>query len=149
MGDKCPSTRAANVDQLEAAYTEWKAARCCVPELLYALFFRLYTLFFLADQNCCCCKFVLRTAESVLIYVQRFCALHQAKGTSGKLLKRHNCSFFGLLLQLYHYYFNYFSNYSHYCKSKFCNLGWNSFQKAGNSHHPSRGIVARSSQQQL
>ncbi len=63
MGDKCPCTRPANVDQLEAAYSEWISAWCCVPELLYALFFLLHTLIFLADQNCCCCEYVLRTAD--------------------------------------------------------------------------------------
>ena len=54
------------------------------------------------------------TSYALQIYVYRFCVLHQAKGTSGKLplpSEAPKLLCFGLLLSLYHYYFNYFLNY--------------------------------------
>jgi hypothetical protein len=54
----------AHLHRLEgAAQTEWKAAWWSVPVLLYALFFLLYALFVLADQDCGRCKYVLGTAN--------------------------------------------------------------------------------------
>jgi hypothetical protein len=52
----------AHLHRLEGAQTEWKAAWWSVPVLLYALFFLLYALFVLADQDCGRCKYVLGTA---------------------------------------------------------------------------------------
>ncbi len=63
MTDKCPWAMPAQLHRLEGAYREEKAAWCSVPGLLYALLLLLCTLFFLADQDCGCCKYVLRTAD--------------------------------------------------------------------------------------
>jgi hypothetical protein len=52
----------AHLHRLEGAQTEWKAAWWSVPVLLYALFFLLYALFVVAEQDCGFCKCVLRTA---------------------------------------------------------------------------------------
>ena len=52
----------AHLHRLEGAQTEWKAAWWSVPVLLYALFFLLYALFVLAEQDCGPYKYVLRNA---------------------------------------------------------------------------------------
>ncbi len=53
----------AQLQRLEGAHREWKAAGCSVRGLLYALFLLLCTLFLLADQDSSCCNYVLRTAD--------------------------------------------------------------------------------------
>ena len=52
----------AHLHRLEGAQTEWKTAWWSVPVPLYALFFLLCALFYLAEQDCCPCKYVLCTA---------------------------------------------------------------------------------------
>jgi hypothetical protein len=63
MTVKCRWTMPAQLHRLEGAYREGKAAWCSVPGLLYTLFLLLCTLFFLAVQDCGCCKYALRTAD--------------------------------------------------------------------------------------
>ena len=52
----------AHLHRLEGAQTEWKAAWWSVLVPCYTLFFLLYALFVLAEQDCGPCNYVLRTA---------------------------------------------------------------------------------------
>ena len=89
------------------------------------------------------------------IYVKRFCVLHQGSVTKLRehqvsfhsSQKRPNCSVFALLLQLSLYYFNNFSNYCHYCKSKFAIWAGIPCKKQADCiiHHGGSLLVAASS----
>jgi hypothetical protein len=123
MTDKCPWRRPVHLHQLEDAHTEWKAAWWSSPELLYALFVLLYTLFFLADQNCCCCKYVLRTVDlcTTIMFVTQ--SLGNIREAAIAVQSSQTALFLYYYFSLYHYYFNYFCNYSHYCKTIFFRFG--------------------------
>ncbi len=91
MSDKCTWRRPGHMDQLEAAHTEWKAAWWSVPELSYALFFRLYTLLFLADQICGCCRY--GTAD-LFTTIRCYTKLREHQVSFHCSPKRPNCSVF-------------------------------------------------------
>ena len=90
----------AQLYRLEHVHNELKAAGCCAPGLIYALFVLLCTLFFLADQDCRRCKYVLRTAyvcTPILCVTIRLWNIRDAATAVGRRRKCQNCSAFLLL----------------------------------------------------
>ena len=63
MAQKCLWRMPAQLHRLEGTHAERKAAWGSLPVLLYALFFILYALFVLAEQDRGPCKYVLNTAS--------------------------------------------------------------------------------------
>ncbi len=97
MTQKCLWRMPAQLHRLEGTHTEWKAAWGCVPVILYALFFLLYALFVLADQDCGRCKCVLGTAFPC---TQLLCFFNEAvehQGSCQCCLQCPNCSAYMLL----------------------------------------------------
>ena len=149
MTHKGRRTIPAQLQGLEGAHTEWKAAWGSAPVLLYALFFLLYALFVLAEQDCCHFKCVLGTAflcTPILCVTTSFWNIGEA---ANAVWSAQTFLLIFYYFALYHYssYCNYFFNYIHYSKTKSRCLGWNSLQMIGKLHHPSRGIVVCSIQQ--
>ena len=129
----------AQLHRLEGAHTEWKAAWESVPALLYALFFLLYTLFVLADQDCGRCKCVLGTAFLCIPILCVTTSLWNIREAANAVWSAQTVLLICYYFALCHYYCNYSFNYTHYSKTKSRFWGWNSLQITGQSHHPSRG----------
>ncbi len=109
----------AQLHRLEGAHKELKAAGCCVPGLEYALFVLLCTLFFLADQDCSRCKYVLCTANLCTLILCVTMSLWNIREAATAVGSAKTVLLLWYFCALYHYYCNYFFNYMHYIKSLF------------------------------
>jgi hypothetical protein len=136
----------AHLHRLEGAQTEWKAAWWSVPVLLYALFFLLYALFVLADQDCGRCKYVLRTANLCTTFLCFTPSLVNSREAANSVWSAQTALIFYDYITLYHYYITLYHCYSNYfliiaiitnkiiialLQNKNDDLGWNSLQKSG------------------
>ena len=148
MTDKCQWRRLNQLDLPQGTHTAGTAVWCSVLGLLYALFLLLCTLFFLADQDCSCCKDVLHTADLCILILCVTTSLVNIREAAIAVWSAKTVPLLCYYFALYHYYCNYIYNYLHYYKTQSRNWGWNSMQITGQLHHSSRGNVVRSIQQQ-
>ena len=140
---------AAHLHRLEAAHwqTEWKAAWWSVPVQLNALFFLLYALFVLAEQDCGPCNYVLCTAFLCTPILCVTTSLWNIREAAIAVESAQTVTIIRYYFALCHYYCDYFFDYTHYSTTKSRILSWNSLHRTGQSHHPWRKNSVRSIQQ--
>lgn len=140
---KWPWRLELDFNQQEGAQQEWKAAGVSGPVQLYTLFLPLYSLLQMSDQDCCCSKNVLRTADmraTIQGVTSSWGSTRQAVFVARRAETVLCADYY---LSLWHYYFTYFINYHHYYKTRSCDSAWNSLKKQGHRHPPSHGISVR------
>jgi hypothetical protein len=108
---------------MEGAQTEWKAARCSVPALLYALSVLLYALFGLAEQECGLCRYVLRTALSCIPIWSVTTSLWNIEEADVAVESAQTVTIIRDYFTLFHDYCDYFVDYTNYSITKKSHLG--------------------------
>jgi hypothetical protein len=105
---------------------------------IICIYFSIIRIFFLAEQDCGLCKYVLRTVflcTPILSVTTSFWNIGEAAiAVESARTVTIICYYFAL----FHDYCDCFFNYTHYSTTKRRIRGWNSLQSTGQSHHPSR-----------
>ena len=96
---------------LKGVQTKWKAAWWSVLVLLYELFFRLYALFVLAEQECGLFRYVLRTALLCTPILSVTTSLRNI-GEAAVAVES------AQTVTIIRYYCDYFFDYTHYFTTK-------------------------------
>jgi hypothetical protein len=128
-------------NQQVGAQLSWEAARVRCPVLLYTLFVPLYSLWQRSDQDCCCSKKVLRTADmqvAIRGVISSWGSTKQAVVDAGRVETEQFCDYG---LSLWHYYFTYYIHYRHYYKIRICDSAWHSLKNEVKGIHHHTGLV--------
>ena len=94
----------------------------------------------MSDQDCGSSKNVLRTADmqaTISSVTSSWGSTKEAVVDSRRAETVQCCDYY---LHLWHYYFTYYRNYTHYYNTRICNSALLSLKKLGQRHSPSHGI---------
>ena len=119
MTDKCPGAPAVLWDEQKSLLYQYKSTYPAVRRLLYVLFFLLYWLFWLSDQDWAGCNLDLRTAGWHTMNLWDV-SLHRIKKRA--LLSVTRAQFMPFTLY-YSYYVTIIFHYTHNLKTRKCDLG--------------------------
>ncbi len=100
----------------------------------------------MSDQDCCCSKNVLRTADmqvAIQSVTSSWGSTKQAVVDARRVETVQCCDY---CLSLWHYYFTYYMHYRHYYKKRIRDSVWHSLRKRGQRHSPSHGVSVSSKQ---
>ena len=103
----------------------------------------------MSDQDCCCSKGVLRTADVRAMILCVTCVVLKHHASWHWLQEGLNCAGLSLLLPLLHYYFTYWYHYLHYCRKRICESAWHSLKKRVQRHPPPQAISFCSIRKQI
>ena len=148
MTFKGPWSLKLDLDCHRGALKQWKVAWRSELVLLYTLFLPLYRLLQMSDQDCCCSKGVLRTADVRAMIQCVTCVVWKRHASWHWRQEGRNCAVLWLLLPLLHYYITYWYHYWHYCRSE---SAWHSLKnkaKGTDDDPPEQGISFRSTRKQ-
>ncbi len=109
-------------NQQVGAQLSWEAGRVSCPVLFYTLFFPLYSLWQMSDQNCCCSKKVLRTADMQVTIWGVASSLGSTKQAVVDARRAEIVQCCDYYLSLWHYYFTDYIHYRHYYKIRICDI---------------------------
>jgi hypothetical protein len=114
------------------------------PALLNTLFFLLYALFFLAEQDWRLCKYVLRTVFLCKPILSVTTSLWNIGEAAVAVESARTVTIIRDYFAVIHYSCDYYFNYTISSTTKSRSWGWNSLQITGQSHHPYRKNCIRS-----